>query len=178
MSWACGTGRSAFPRPTEEMNRKRTTLYFDSTHGRYGGFSNFARYPVKIGGVVWPTTEHYFQAQKFKDPRRREAIRRAKTPWEAARLGRNRRWRLRPDWESVKIQVMREAVAAKFEQHRELADILIDTGASELVERSDKDAFWGNGGDGRGRNELGKILMQVRLECQRARHRDAKPGSE
>jgi predicted NAD-dependent protein-ADP-ribosyltransferase YbiA (DUF1768 family) len=30
----------------------------------FGCFSNFATYPIEVDGVVWPTSEHYFQAQK------------------------------------------------------------------------------------------------------------------
>jgi len=31
----------------------------------FGELSNFAAYPVTLYGKVWPTSEHYFQAQKF-----------------------------------------------------------------------------------------------------------------
>jgi ribA/ribD-fused uncharacterized protein len=145
------------------MKKERKTIYFSSSRGKYGCFSNFARYPVKIDGLVWPSTEHYCQAQKFKDPGRREAIRKAKTPAEAARMGRNRRWRIRPDWDRLRWQVMRKAVKAKFDQHPELAKILVETRQDTIVERNPRDAYWGDGGDGRGQNGLGQILMGVRV---------------
>jgi ribA/ribD-fused uncharacterized protein len=62
----------------------------------------------------------------------------------------------------VKIGIMREAVEAKFRQHDELRTILLATGDAKLVEHTDNDDFWGDGGDGSGRNELGRILMAVR----------------
>jgi ribA/ribD-fused uncharacterized protein len=80
----------------------------------------------------------------------------------AARMGRDRKRKLRKDWERVKIGIMREAVEAKFRQHDELRTILLATGDAKLVEHTDNDDFWGDGGDGSGRNELGRILMAVR----------------
>lgn len=80
----------------------------------------------------------------------------------AAKMGRQR-WRpLRADWEAVKDDVMREAVLAKFEQHPNLLGLLLSTDDAELVEHTTNDAYWGDGGDGRGRNMLGRILMEVR----------------
>ena len=51
----------------------------------YGCFSNFAPYPVNLAGKQWPTSEHYFQAQKFAGTEHEEAIRVAKSPMIAAR---------------------------------------------------------------------------------------------
>lgn len=44
-----------------------TTINFYSTGDDYGDFSNFAAWPIKVDGKTWPTSEHYFQAQKFLD---------------------------------------------------------------------------------------------------------------
>jgi N-glycosidase YbiA len=54
----------------------------------------------------------------------------------AARLGRDRKKKLRRDWESIKDNVMREAVKAKFTQHDELRTILLGTGDAKLVEHT------------------------------------------
>jgi len=133
----------------------------------YGEFSNFARYPIQLHGKTWPTSEHFFQAQKYAGTPREEEIRHAKTPSEAARLGRDRKVGLRPDWESVKDAVMREAVLAKFTQHDELRELLLSTGDATLVEHTENDSYWGDGGDGSGRSMLGRILMEVRAELRR-----------
>lgn len=87
-----------------------------------------------------------------------------KTPSEAANMGRSRKLPLRRDWESVKDHVMLEAVRAKFSQHDELKNILLSTGDAELIEY--KDSYWGDGGDGSGKNRLGQILMLVREELR------------
>jgi len=71
--------------------------------------------------------------------------------------------KLRPDWEEVKIRVMREVVMQKFTQNDELRKLLKDTGEEELVEGNWwNDRFWGVCG-GVGENWLGKILMETRL---------------
>jgi ribA/ribD-fused uncharacterized protein len=137
-------------------------INFYSVSDDFGCFSNFAPYPIKLDGKTWPTSEHYFQAQKFQDEGHREAIRTTKSPMIAARMGRDRKKKLPRDWESVKIDIMRRAVQAKFEQHDDIRKILLDTGDAKLVEHTENDDFWGDGGDGSGKNMLGRILVQVR----------------
>lgn len=147
----------------------KEVIRFYSVSDEYGELSNFALYPVVVRGKRWPTSEHFFQAQKFEDARDREAVRAANSPTLAARAGRDRKRKLRRDWESVKVSIMREALDAKFRQHPVLADLLLGTGDALLVEHTESDDFWGDGGDGSGRNELGRLLMAVReaLRCAR-----------
>lgn len=142
-------------------------IEFYSTADDFGCLSNFAAYPIRLDGKLWPTSEHYFQAQKFEDAAYAETIRKANSPMIAARLGRDRKRKLRRDWERVKDDVMRKAVRAKFTQHDELRAILLETGSALLVEHTTNDAYWADGGDGSGRNMLGHILMQVREELRR-----------
>jgi len=143
-------------------------INFYRTGDEYGCFSNFAAYPVEIRGQVWPTSEHFFQAQKFAGSQHEEAIRSVKSPMIAARIGRNRSKPIRPDWEQVKDDIMREAVRSKFSQHRDLREILLATGDALIVEHTKNDSYWGDGGDGSGRNMLGRILAEVRVELRRS----------
>ncbi len=145
-----------------------TAINFYSVSDAYGEFSNFAGFPIRLGGKRWPTSEHYFQAQKFEDAAYREEIRTAKSPMIAARLGRSRKQKLRREWESVKVGVMRDAVRAKFTQYEELKALLLGTGDAKLVEHTVNDAYWGDGGDGSGRNMLGQMLMELREELRAA----------
>jgi ribA/ribD-fused uncharacterized protein len=140
------------------------TIYFYSTTGPYGCFSNFSQHGVNLKGQWWPTSEHFFQAQKFAGTPHAEAIWRAPTPKRAAELGRARSQLLRPDWEQVKDEIMREAVRAKFRTHKDIQRTLLDTGDEEIVEAAPGDYYWGAGADGLGKNMLGKILMEVRAE--------------
>lgn len=137
-------------------------IKFYRTTDAFGCFSNFAAYRILLDGKEWPTTEHYFQGQKFEDSNHQEAIRLEESPMIAARMGRDRSKKLRDDWESVKDQVMLDAVRAKFTQHEELRAVLLGTGESELIEHTKNDNYWGDGGDGTGKNMLGQILMKVR----------------
>jgi ribA/ribD-fused uncharacterized protein len=128
----------------------------------FGQFSNFFRASIRLKGKMWPTSEHYFQTQKFAGTKQEEEVRKANSPSLAARLGRSRKLPLRREWESVKVAIMREAVLSKFTQHDDLRELLLGTGDAKLVEHTENDDYWGDGGDGSGKNMLGIILMEVR----------------
>ncbi len=144
------------------------TIRFYRLNEPFGELSNFSPYPINLKGQTWPTTEHYFQAQKFAETEREEAIRFANSPMIAARMGRSRERPLRPDWEQVKEEVMRQALQAKFSQHAPLRSLLLSTGDAELVEHTTHDRYWGDGGDGSGKNRLGLLLMELRTALRRA----------
>ena len=137
-------------------------IKFYRTGDPYGEFSNFAEYPITVRGVEWPTSEHYFQAQKFAGTPDEEAVRLANSPMAAAKMGRELSRPLRTDWETVKDDIMLEALLAKFEQHPKLLGLLLSTDDAEIVEHTNNDSYWGDGGDGSGKNMLGRILMEVR----------------
>jgi ribA/ribD-fused uncharacterized protein len=145
-------------------------IRFCSPRMEYGCFSNFSRHSIRAKGKSWPTSEHYYQAQKFAGTPYEEEIRKAKSPKAAAILGRDPERPLRGDWEAVKFDVMRQAVWSKFSQRKEIRDTLLGTGDAELVEHTARDPYWGDGGDGSGKNMMGKILMRVRGDL---RARDA-----
>jgi len=142
-------------------------IYFYSPRDEYGCFSNSSRHSINLDGRTWPTSEHYFQAQKYAGTLHEEEVRRQETARQAAELGRDRKRPLREDWEAVKDEVMRQAVRAKFKQHKELREILLGTGDAILVEHTQRDSYWGDGGDGSRKNRVGQILMEVREELRR-----------
>ena len=138
------------------------TINFYLIDHDYGEFSNFAPYPIQLDGKTWPTTEHYFQAQKFHGTAHEEDIRLVGSPMTAARMGRDRDRPLRPDWEAAKDNIMRVALHAKFTQHTVLTELLLGTGDNTIVEHTKNDSYWGDGGDGTGHNMLGIMLMELR----------------
>ena len=86
-------------------------IRFYSTADEYGCFSNFSRHGFELDNLWWPTSEHYFQAQKFAGvPDHVEAVRLARSAKEAAEMGRDRSRPLRADWDNLKDDVMRRAV--------------------------------------------------------------------
>ena len=134
----------------------------------YYEFTNFYNAPVEVDRKTWATTEHYFQAQKFVGTPYEEQIRHFLWPRQAFDFTRDpkvSRWR-RNDWESIKEHVMYKALLAKFTQHDDLRKLLLGTGERKLVERSPYDSYWGDGGDGTGKNRLGELLMQLRRELR------------
>ncbi|HXI71455.1 MAG TPA: NADAR family protein [Verrucomicrobiae bacterium] len=132
----------------------------------YGEFSNFSPHPFELKAKIWPTVEHYFQAQKFAGTEHEELVRLAKSPMVAARMGRSRERPLRPDWETAKEDIMREALLAKFTQHPALRSLILGTVDAELIEHTTNDRYWGDGGDGKGKNRLGQLLMELRAHLR------------
>jgi N-glycosidase YbiA len=138
-------------------------IYFYSAREEpYGCFSNFSPHPFALDGAWWPTSEHYFQAQKFAGTERCDQIRQARSPMIAARMGRSRKYPLRPDWEQAKDTLMLQAVLKKFETHADIRAVLLGTVSETIIENASHDYYWGCGADGSGQNKLGQTLMQVR----------------
>ena len=129
--------------------------------GDFEFMSNFSGAPITDAtGRIWPTAEHLFQAYKTCDPAQIEMIRLKTTPGQAKTAG--KKVTLRPHWGAVKVAVMREVIAAKFDQHPELRAKLVATGDRQLVEGNTwNDTFWGQC-RGKGLNHLGEILMLTR----------------
>jgi ribA/ribD-fused uncharacterized protein len=144
-------------------------IYFYSQREEpYGCFSNFSPHGFELDGLYWPTSEHYFQAQKFVGTPHAEAVRLARTPKQAAEIGRDRQRPLRPDWDAVKDDVMRRAVRRKFETHPAIRTVLLSTGDEELIEATSGDYYWGCGTNGTGKNMLGRILVEIRTLLREA----------
>lgn len=146
-------------------------IYFYQSGKPYYEFTNFYPAQVTIDGKVWPTTEHYFQAQKFAGyPHIQEMVRKLRTPREAFNMTRDAQYNQykvnQKQWDdSLRFEAMTNAVRAKFNQHANLKNILIGTGDAILVEDAGAhDAIWGAGADYRGQNHLGRILMHIRDE--------------
>ena len=141
-------------------------IRFYATTGPWGCFSNFSPHEFCIAGARYKTVEHYFQAAKFVDTDDRWpiSILKAKTPKLAAEMGRSREHRIAPAWDSQKNDVMYRALIAKFSQNRDCLVTLLSTGTATIIESSQKDYYWGEGGDGSGKNMLGKLLMKLRAE--------------
>lgn len=133
-----------------------------SFKGTYSWLSNFAPCTVVLDNHTYPSVEHAYQAAKFSSDEKRRIIRDAPTASEAKKLSNVFR-PLRKDWESVKLQVMRDLVRQKFDQEP-YRTYLLETGTAELIEGNWwNDTFWGVC-RGKGENHLGKILMKTRAE--------------
>lgn len=80
-------------------------------------------------------------------------------------------WDIRPGWSKIKFERMRAILLAKFTQHEDLRALLLSTGQARLVESATVDnevnRTWGEV-NGKGKNMLGVLLMEVREELQHA----------
>jgi ribA/ribD-fused uncharacterized protein len=140
----------------------------------YYEFSNFFRAPIKINDVIWPTSEHYYQAMKFKGQTMMytgrevivtELVRSLASPRTVCEFCRNPLMNLREDWEEVKEDYMYKALQAKFSDYNyELKHKLIQTDNADIVEDSPIDYYWGCGKDRSGQNRLGVLLMRLRWD--------------
>jgi ribA/ribD-fused uncharacterized protein len=159
--------RKSGSRQSDAKSRQmRKPICFYHKEDPYYEFTNFYLVYVQIDGKYWSTTENYFQAQKYIGTPLYGAIQECRTAREAFTLSRSpqgSRWR-RSDWEEVKQDVMYVALYAKFTQHQELKKLLLKTGDRPLIEHTERDSYWGDGGDGSGQNHLGRLLMKLRKE--------------
>ncbi|KAJ7668347.1 hypothetical protein B0H17DRAFT_1087861 [Mycena rosella] len=153
-------------------------------NGPHADFNQFSPHPVTYNGEVYPTSQHLFQAFKFHGHRDdlAERIRMASTAEMASNIAHNNKASARPDWFSINVSKMEEALFLKFSQYPLLQQELLSTGSAELYQDSLTDTFWGVGSDLLGCNELGQALERVRqkvggskaparkvLQCQNCR---------
>lgn len=133
----------------------------DNFSDEYAFLSNFYPCAVEHDGLVYRSAEAAFQAAKCANPNDRLPFI-FLSPGESKRKG--RAVTLRADWETVKVGIMYDICKTKFRSNIDLKNSLIETNGIRLVEGNWwKDYFWGVC-DGRGENELGKILMALREE--------------
>ena len=130
--------------------------------GEHAFLSNFEGTPVAHDGLTFKCAEAAFQAAKFSDPDYRAQFV-GLNGGEARKLGKLDHPSLRADWDQARIPVMKEILQAKFSDP-ELQKSLLATGDMQLVEHNRwKDTFWGVC-YGKGENNLGKLLMELRAE--------------
>lgn len=162
------------------LRREAKKILFYQKDQPYYEFTNFYESPIKykIDGkqYVFPTSEHAFQAMKFSSATKSrtkhdmiEAVSRlnsARDSFNFVRQPQNAK-QIRPDWDTVKDQVMYEVLLHKFSQNSHLKELLVSTGEAMLVEHTNNDSYWGDdNGSEKGLNRLGYSLMKVRNHLQ------------
>lgn len=133
--------------------------------GEYRWLSNFWPCPIIYDGMVFNSVEAAYQAAKAEsDEVRREFE--CLSAKEAKKKGQT--IEIRPNWNEVKDKTMYEICRNKFDQNPELKEKLLATGETKLIEGNDwGDTYWGVC-NGEGKNMLGKTLMRLRSEYQKA----------
>ena len=144
--------------------------FYRSNEKPYGVFSNLYRRPVVFDGREYPTAEHAYQAGKACKEEVREWILNAPSPALAAMAAHGLyTWDIVPNWAKIKFDRMHNVLRAKFTQHADLRELLLSTGNTRLVEAGKTDnavnRTWGEV-NGKGKNMLGVLLMEVREELR------------
>lgn len=117
--------------------------------------------------ALYATVEHRYQAMRATSAVDHDWVASAPDPGEAKARGRSLGARERPDWETFRFAVMREALKVKF-SGEPFRTLLLATDDLALQEGR-PDPVWGVGEDGSGANWLGRLLEQVRAELRAGR---------
>lgn len=137
----------------------------DSFSGEYEFLSNFYDHEIFYDGRWWARNENAYQAAKTDDEMIKSAIWMA-TAAKSKRIGKSIKL-LRPNWNMIRIFVMRDLVHIKFDDPY-LCDKLLATDNAILIEGNNwNDKYWGCTkcpitGEWIGYNVLGNIHMYER----------------
>ena len=152
--------------------------------------SNFYPCTIKFNGRRYESAEHAYQAEKAITAKafdKLNDILSAPTAARAKEIGRGI-----PDtplWRRIKVDRMRDILNAKYRQNKKLGDYLCSLRGTNFIEANEADSFWGAGaslhsvdlrtGRWNGRNELGRLLVELRDDLLREKRRKSmveKPG--
>lgn len=144
-------------------------VVFYKTKEAFGGLSNMAAgFPLEVDGVSIRTSEALYQACRFPHrPELQALIIGERSPMAAKMRGKPFRNDSRPDWDDVRVSVMRWCLRVKLLQNwARFGQLLRETGDQPIVEQSRRDSFWGavpaDENSLRGQNVLGRLLMELR----------------
>ena len=148
---------------------RASSAVFLKTKEKHGGLSNMAGgFPLEVNGVNIRTSEALYQACRFPHiPKVQHEIIAQRSPMTAKMKGKPHRHNSRPDWDSVRIKIMRWCLQVKLAQNWDkFSALLLETGDMPIVEHSRRDDFWGakpvDGETLVGTNALGRLLMELR----------------
>lgn len=172
------TPQSGRKQPTNKAALPGEIHFYRANEKPFGAFSNLYQRPIEFEGLVYPTSEHAYQAGKASKPAVRDWILSAPTPALAAMAAHGLYvWDVVPDWAQIKFDRMRRVLRAKFDQHPDLQELLLATGEARLVEAGTVsnavNRLWGEV-DGKGENMLGVMLMELRTAYRQPLVRAAK----
>jgi len=127
-------------------------------------------YPLYVNGYYIRTSEALYQACRFPHrPEVQRLIIEQTSPMTAKMRSKPFRSDSRPDWDRIRISIMRWCLRVKLANNwTQFGNLLTSTGNREIVEHSRNDDFWGatHTAEGilSGVNALGRLLMELREE--------------
>ncbi|PTS72258.1 DUF1768 domain-containing protein [Sphingomonas sp. HMWF008] len=151
----------------------KDVVRFRKTAEEFGGLSNMAPgFPVVVLGYRVRTSEALYQACRFPHmPEVQQMILNEGSPMTAKMRSKPYRKDSRPDWEDVRVKVMKWCLRVKLVYNwRKFSELLLSTGDRPIVEDSRKDSYWGampqEDDTLNGQNVLGRLLMDLRNRLQ------------
>lgn len=154
--------------PQTRQYRRNEVIAFRKTGETFGGLSNMAPgFPISLLGHRIRTAEALYQACRFPHlPDVQRMILAETSPMTAKMRSKPYRQDSRPDWDAVRVPIMKWCLRVKLTSNwSTFSALLLKTGDRPIVEDSPKDDFWGAKPDAdtlEGRNVLGRLLMELR----------------
>ena len=153
--------------------RRADSAIFLKTKEKYGGLSNMAGgFPLVVNDIKIRTSEALYQACRFPHmPDVQHLIIEQKSPMTAKMKGKPYRQNSRPDWDAVRVKIMRWCLQVKLAQNWDsFSELLLETANLPIVEQSRRDDFWGAKPVDKdtliGVNALGRLLMELREQVK------------
>ncbi|KZT29462.1 hypothetical protein NEOLEDRAFT_1056782 [Neolentinus lepideus HHB14362 ss-1] len=131
----------------------------------HDGFLPHSPHTVLYGGELYPSAFHLFEALKFLRNGRHDIaaqIRTTENPADVHPLSERMKEFAKAGFERELMEYMDEALYAKFTQHPQLRELLLNTGVADLIYAEATDPVWGEGRLGQGMNHLGIALRRLR----------------
>src|SRR5580698_873597 len=133
----------------------------DNKKDRFRALSNNSLYGFTLDDFYWPSVTHYIEAKKFEGTHYEEVIRKSKTSLLVQKKTRGRNiivvkkeslngiellnyekekfygtrkdgYKIKEDWDGIKITLLKQAITLKFEQHKILQKLLLSTSYYKL----------------------------------------------
>jgi ribA/ribD-fused uncharacterized protein len=140
----------------------------------FGWMSNMSNHGIVYAGEQYRSAEALFQSLRFDEPEIQAEIRAQHNPMSAKITARSYdEWMTTTRCSDVDLDHMRMVLRLKLEQHPELLEKLLATGAAKIVEdctnrQHGSGLFWGAARQiddtWQGENWLGRLWMELRAE--------------
>ena len=162
--------------PRLSLDTDRQVFFYEQDHYY---LSNFSAFRLVWRDIPFDTSEAAYHYEKFFNGGLAcnvvaRCISAAASAHEAFKIAEANKSKRRPDWDDVKVGIMRDILRAKANQHEYVRRKLLQTGDRELIENSWRDDYWGWGENRDGKNMLGRLWMEVRSELIAAAPKESK----
>lgn len=131
--------------------------------GNTVGLSNFSLHRITSKLGTFYTSEAMFQASKNKEDKEYvDNLKNIINPQIARNVG--KKIETNSQWNNDQFEVMKNILYLKCVQNKDVLSTILRSGLRPFIQHTITDRYWGDGGDGKGYNLLGKAWDKVRDE--------------